>query len=205
MTTRNQTHNHPQKPAARSKKSRGRKGKGQRSAELQAQALTNATEGNSAANYDAIFEGFDELGIAPEDIIPRVNVFTFNAWKALGRVVRKGQHGVQVRTVIPCERTNKESGEVERFTRPKVTTVFHVSQTEPLPTGKPADAGSEDPDELAKARAAGFGCVAAWKNPTFMADLAEHSQRFAEENAKAERGERADFAHAFAPLTTTVH
>lgn len=69
-------------------------------------------------------------GIPESDIKPRENVFTFNAWKALGRHVRKGEHGVAVVTFIECTKEDKETGEKKAFRRPWATTVFHVSQTE---------------------------------------------------------------------------
>lgn len=100
--------------------------------ELQQKALDNAVTGESVANYQAIFEGFSEKGIAPADILPRVNVFTFNAWKALGRVVKKDEHGVRVVTVIPYMKKDPETGERKPATKPKATTVFHISQTQPL-------------------------------------------------------------------------
>jgi antirestriction protein ArdC len=74
-------------------------------------------------------------GIAEGDIKPRENVFTFQAWKASCRSVKRGEHGVRVVTFIA--RTTKErdpaSGEeIERsFRSPHTTTVFHISQTEP--------------------------------------------------------------------------
>jgi antirestriction protein ArdC len=85
------------------------------------------------ANYPAIIQGFIDKGIAPADIEPRVNVFTFNAWKALGRRVKKGEHGVQVFTFAPTTHKDKETGEVTKGRRPWRTTVFHVSQTEEEP------------------------------------------------------------------------
>jgi hypothetical protein len=99
-----------------------------------AEALTRATTGNSFANFPAIFEGFAARGIPTDDIKPRENVLTFNAWKALGRSVKKGEHGVKVVTWIEMtKRDPAEAGEqsVSSFRRPKTTTVFHVSQTEP--------------------------------------------------------------------------
>ena len=66
---------------------------------------------------------------------PRENVFTFDAWKALGRYVRKGEHGVKVVTFIECSKENKETREKESFRRPWTTTVFHVSQTEAIAGG----------------------------------------------------------------------
>lgn len=98
--------------------------------EIQQQALTNATTQHSESNYDAIFEGFIEKGISEEDIIPRENVFTYNAWKALDRQVKKGEHGVKITTWIPCKKKDKKTGKEEKFMRPKNTTVFHISQTQ---------------------------------------------------------------------------
>jgi hypothetical protein len=101
--------------------------------ELQQEALQRAVSNTSVANYAAIFEGFEAMGIDAEDILPRENVFTFNAWKAKGRVVSKGQHGVKVLTFVACQKTDKESGEKVPVKKSKVTTVFHISQTEALP------------------------------------------------------------------------
>lgn len=120
-----------QKPAKTS--SKASVGRGQRAAEQQAQALENAVSGASEANYPAIFEGFIAKGVPVEAIRPRENIFTFNAWKALGRVVRKGEHGVRVMTVIPCTKKDDETGDAIPVRKPKATTVFHISQTDPLP------------------------------------------------------------------------
>ena len=90
-------------------------------------ALNNALSSASQSNYPAIFVGFAEKGIT--DVQPRVNVFTYDAWKALGRQVKRGEHGVKVTTWIPMTRKDDIEGEVS-FKRPKCTTVFHVSQTD---------------------------------------------------------------------------
>lgn len=103
-----------------------------KSQEIQAQALQNAKSQNSLMNYAAIIEGFAEKGVPVAEILPRENVFTFNAWKALGRVVSKGQKGVQVVTFIPFEKTDENTGEIVKAMKPKTTTVFHISQTEEL-------------------------------------------------------------------------
>ena len=102
------------------------------STELNQEALSRATSGQSFANYPAIYSGFMERGIPEADIRPRENVFTFNAWKARGRVVCKGQHGVKVVTWIPIDEKRNTAGEVTHKAgrRPKSATVFHVSQTE---------------------------------------------------------------------------
>ena len=96
-------------------------------------ALQNAISHESTMNYESIFAGFMEKGINPEDILPRQNVFTFNAWRALGRTVRRGEHGVKVATWVPYTKKNKETGEDESGRRPVTTTVFHISQTDVLP------------------------------------------------------------------------
>jgi len=94
--------------------------------QIESDALTRAVSGQSLLNYAAIFEGFMAKGIPEDEIQPRVNVFTFHAWKKLGRVVCKGEHGVKVLTWVPMK--DKETGETK--VRPKNSTVFHVSQTE---------------------------------------------------------------------------
>lgn len=99
---------------------------------IEQEALSNAVSRQSVMNYAGIFEGFMSRGIPENEIRPRENVFTYNAWRALGRQVRKGEHGVKCVTFIPCEKKDKQTGEKESFRRPWTTTVFHVSQTEEL-------------------------------------------------------------------------
>jgi antirestriction factor ArdC-like protein len=104
--------------------------------EIQAEALDRARTGQTISNYPAIFAGFMAKGIAETEIKPRENIFTFNAWKALGRSVKKGEHGVKVVTFITCggkvdidETTGGETKTAE-YRRPHTTAVFHISQTE---------------------------------------------------------------------------
>ena len=98
----------------------------------QSEALNRARSSNSVANFPAIFAGFAAKGIPEDQIEPRVNVLTYDAWKALGRQVRKGEHGVKVCTWISMTKKNGE-GEAEPIGRkPRATTVFHVSQTDPV-------------------------------------------------------------------------
>lgn len=101
---------------------------------IQQQALANARNGQSFSNYAAILEGFKAKGIPEQDILPRENVFTFHAWKALGRQVRKGEHGIKVCTYVPMDKVTEDNGErkVECWKAPRMTTVFHVSQTDPI-------------------------------------------------------------------------
>ena len=103
-----------------------------KSQEIQAQALQNAKSQNSLMNFETIIEGFTAKGIPADAITPRENVFTFNAWKALGRVVSKGQSGVKILTFIPVEIKDAETGEITKAMKQRSTTVFHISQTEEL-------------------------------------------------------------------------
>lgn len=69
-------------------------------------------------------------GIDPATIEPRVNVLTFNAWRAKGRHVRKGEKG----THIPIWKhgVKKDADGSERMYRfPGSAVVFHESQTDP--------------------------------------------------------------------------
>jgi hypothetical protein len=112
-------------------------------------ALSRAASGVTMSNYPAIFAGFTEMGIPESEIKPRENVFTYNAWKALGRQVRKGQHGVKVLTFIDVTKEDKETGEKNTHRRPWHTTVFHISQTEPdKPNGQPTTAPQVMPETV---------------------------------------------------------
>lgn len=101
---------------------------------IQQEALTRAVSGQSFTNYKDIFEGFLAKGIPETDIKPRENVFTYNAWRALGRQVRKGEHGVKCLTFVACEdkEASQKDGKTHVYRRPWHTTVFHVSQTDPI-------------------------------------------------------------------------
>jgi hypothetical protein len=84
-------------------------------------------------NDALVVMAFADRGIAPEQIEPRHNVLTFNAWKAKGRRVAKGAVSVKVTTWIPCEDRSKtedtEDGKKPKSLRPKTACLFHVSQT----------------------------------------------------------------------------
>ena len=101
-------------------------------AEQQSEALSRATSNLSMLNYPAIYEGFAAKGIS--DVIPRENVFTYNAWRAKGRQVRKGEHGVKVVTWITCKskEIDRDTGEAKTYKRQKGVTVFHISQTDSI-------------------------------------------------------------------------
>ncbi len=113
--------------------------------EIQQEALGRAVGNQAMTNWPAIFAGFTAKGIPESDIRPRENVFTYHAWRALGRQVRRGEHGVKVLTFVTCkgkedrdriatndaDGTDKPKG--NGFRRPWTATVFHVSQTDPIP------------------------------------------------------------------------
>ena len=103
--------------------------------ELQTEALSRAVTGQTMSNYMTIINGFSAKGIPGNQIKPRENVFTYNAWKALGRQVKKGEHGVKITTFRHDKREIEKSDgtKEERISsRPWFATVFHVSQTEAI-------------------------------------------------------------------------
>lgn len=106
-------------------------------ADVRQEALMRAVSGQTMSNYPAIFQGFTAKGIPESDIRPRENVFTFEAWKALGRYVRKGEHGVKVVTFIQSKskEADPDTGEAKIIRRPWTTTIFHISQTEAMSGG----------------------------------------------------------------------
>lgn len=93
-------------------------------------SLANAVAGRSTANYSAIVEGFAEKGIPADTVRPRENVFTINAWGALGRRVRDGETGIVVVTYVGCK--GKRGGGSAGGVRPVRAQLFHESQTEAI-------------------------------------------------------------------------
>ena len=110
----------------------------------QTEALTRAVTGQSLSNYPQIFRGFMSMGIDESNIKPRENIFTYQAWKALGRQVRKGEHGVKVCTFVPMELKDGKADDGTDKTivksKPRTTTVFHISQTDDVKAGKAVSA-----------------------------------------------------------------
>jgi antirestriction protein ArdC len=104
--------------------------------DIQAEALSRAATGQSLANVPAIIAGFTAKGIPEAEIKPRENVFTYHAWQALGRQVRRGEHGVRITTFVSFkgkgDTANPDATGKRRTSRPWFTTVFHVSQTDPI-------------------------------------------------------------------------
>jgi len=102
--------------------------------ERQAEALSRALKGQSWSNFPAIIQGFKARGIPEDQILPRENVFTYQAWKALGRQVRKGEHGVKVVTFIKRDKkvkdVEKDEVKIQIYSMPRTVSVFHISQTD---------------------------------------------------------------------------
>lgn len=93
------------------------------------EALDRAENGQSTMNFEAIYDGFEAMDIDPDDIEPRDNVLTYNAWQAKGRQVRKGQHGVKITVFVPASK-REDDGTVRSFKLARNVSVFHVSQTQ---------------------------------------------------------------------------
>jgi hypothetical protein len=93
----------------------------------QLNALDRARTSQSMLNYRQIIQGLTEKGIDPKDIALRENVLTFDAWRATGRTVRRGEKGIRCLTWIPMP---DDTG--AKTVRPRSVYVFHISQTENL-------------------------------------------------------------------------
>ena len=100
--------------------------------QLDAESLSRAQNGNALTNYPAILSGFAAKGIPLDAIQPRENIFTYRAWRAKGRQVRRGEHGVKVVSYRPVDRKVERDGRevVETKLHPCGATVFHISQTD---------------------------------------------------------------------------
>lgn len=99
-------------------------------------ALNRASNPRSILNMAAVVEAAQAAGIA--DAVPGENVLTFNAWKAKGRVVMKGQKALcKLPVFYSRDVRDPSSGEVNTIKRPGSSAVFHISQTEPLRDRRP--------------------------------------------------------------------
>lgn len=114
--------------STRTKYHRKRLNRAERAA-MQAAALGRAREGRTCTNDLLIIAAYAAKGI---DAHPRVDVFTYNAWRSLHHHVRKGEHGVRVLTYAHKD-TVKSDGTMEEDSFPVSAVVFHVSQTDPDP------------------------------------------------------------------------
>jgi len=126
-------------------------------------ALERARDTRSVRNYLTIFQGFRAMDIPMDDILPRQNVFTYNAWQQLGYQVTRGSTGVRVQTWIRASRptTDATTGETVRVGGliPKWTSVFHQTQVaprtdveSPTPLPVPLEASLEEIDAIRTAR-----------------------------------------------------
>jgi hypothetical protein len=103
--------------------------------QMQAESLSRAVSGQAFTNWPTIIEGFLAKGIPEHEIKPRENVFTYHAWRALGRQVRRGEHGVKVLTFVAMKDKADDSADKPKAgatRRPWAATVFHISQTDPI-------------------------------------------------------------------------
>lgn len=105
------------------------------------EALSRARSNPSMANFGTVIEAFAARGIDPCDIDPKTNVFTYNAWRALGRQVRRGEKSVKITTFIPTGPKDEPTAPQtqpngtpapSRGMRPVTACVFHISQTDPI-------------------------------------------------------------------------
>jgi hypothetical protein len=62
--------------------------------------------------------------------IPHLTIKTFNAWKAEGRKVKKGEKAMQCLTYVSYE--SEDGEEDDRVIFPKTAHVFGIWQTEPI-------------------------------------------------------------------------
>ena len=96
------------------------------------ESFERAITSQSIKNDAAVIEAFMMRGYAPEDIRPRVNVFTYEGWQYLGRQVRKGQKSIGVTVYIPSKKKDKKSGEEKKSVYPSTAHLFHIDQTDPI-------------------------------------------------------------------------
>jgi hypothetical protein len=139
---------------------RTRKGKNG-SAESAADALARIQASENEANYPAVISAFVARGIPAEQVLPRENVFTYRAWQAKGRQVKRGEKSVKIDVWIEYDKKGEKGengapatgpdGRPERGRARRSVAVFHISQTEPIEAGEtpPATrpAGDLPPDE----------------------------------------------------------
>lgn len=100
-------------------------------AALALESLHRAQNGSSS-NDTAVIVQFAARGI---DATPRVDVFTYRAWQAAGRQVRRGERGERIIVWIPVAPSRSALAKDPKASggmMPKSTTVFHISQTDPI-------------------------------------------------------------------------
>lgn len=103
------------------------------------EALARIQSMGFGKNDALVIMAFSDAGIDAEEIDPRHNVLTFNAWKGAGRRVAKGAISQKVVVWIPKrgkggEQTTEAEGDDKKTSGgmwPKTTSLFHISQTVP--------------------------------------------------------------------------
>ncbi len=105
------------------------------------QALGRARLQESEQNDDAVREACLAAGIPADDIIPRENVLTYNAWQAAGRQVQRGQKAIKCTIFLPIRPKDidleapppapGENAERQRFRKATIS-LFHISQTDEI-------------------------------------------------------------------------
>jgi hypothetical protein len=99
---------------------------------MQANALQRAQTGTSIQNEMIVLMEFQSRGIPANQMHPRENCLTFHAWKAKGRSVMKGEHGVKVDTYFPRIETDLSTGQERECLVRRTAVIFHESQTRAL-------------------------------------------------------------------------
>lgn len=94
-----------------------------------AEALQRAQSGRVCQNDVLCIHWATDRGYS--DPQPRVNMLTYNAWRAAGRQVRKGEKGCKLAVFGSSTRTD-ENGKKETVRRMFSATVFHIEQTDPI-------------------------------------------------------------------------
>ena len=95
------------------------------------EALNRAENPRNLINIKTVLEAAAARGI--EGAEPGKNVLTFNAWKAKGRVVKKGEKALcMLGTFFERQVRDAGTGEVSRVKQMGRAAVFHISQTKSL-------------------------------------------------------------------------
>jgi hypothetical protein len=103
----------------------------ERYASKYADALNRAENPRNLINIQTVFEAASAKGIA--DAMPGENVLTFNAWKAKGRVVKKGEKALAMLPVFYSRDVrDPSSGDVQTQKHAGRAAVFHISQTKAM-------------------------------------------------------------------------
>jgi hypothetical protein len=104
---------------------------------MQQEVLSRGVGNQSLTNWPPIIAGFMAKGIPESEIMPRENVFTYHAWRALGRQVRRGEHGVKVTTFVPMDKKTSdidpETGKAKRVPLCRRALAFVVGKALRLP------------------------------------------------------------------------